>query len=231
MKTTTWIFCAAAFFGGNLTIASSASAFDLGSLGAIITGTSTTPAQPANTVDSFLTNVKESETLMKNMVDLLGKVFVSHDKWTELENATKTAETMSDAKAKEAKLKQIERDKQTVVLNAVRSEEAKKIVTTLDAQKKTDLSSAIFNLLLLTYKDNQLLQQGQKIVTNAPSDPTIAFNLANKMTPVKEAISSLGYQVKYLQPLSTALIKLAKIANIPVIQPTSALDPLKRIGL
>lgn len=208
----------------SLWVSTNASALDLGSIGSMITGgsASTSAAPSASTVEGFLKNAKEAEGLMKNTVNILGKVFVSSEKMAEIENAQKAAEGISDPKEKDAKLKQIEADKQALVLKTIRSDEAKKKVAELDAEKKAAVSASIFNSFLLIYKDNELLAQGNSIVNNAASNPSTALSLANKLGQVKEAASSVKNQLQYLQPLSTTLVKLAKVGNIQVTQPTSS---------
>jgi len=191
----------------------SSNAIDFGAL----TGQKDTKAAPVD-VDGFLNSAQQASTLISNSKDMLWKATANADDIAQLDAQRKAANDIADPKEKASKLQQIQASQDTQLAVALDDKSKQAQLTSAKGDKQKNINGAIYNFVLGSLKDTQLLGQGKDLVKGLAGNPA---NIS-KLGQVNGIVSSLAGQVDTMTKITGSITKLATTAKIEL--PKSAAD-------
>ena len=186
-----------------------------GGLASALGGGSTSKSSvSAGDVDAFLKTAGDAQGLMKTSADKLFEAVASKDQIQKVQDEQRAAESITDPKEKEAKLKQVEAEKQTILSQANYTAKAEEMKKGLDEKKKAQIGASIWNFTLAMLKNKQLAEQGSGLVSSIGSNPM----LVTKLGAVKDVVSSIGGQMGNVTKIASGLQKLATVVKVDTQQ-------------
>ena len=201
-----------------------AHSFGLGNLTAALPGSASSSSVSAGDVDAFIQTAKEAELLIDKAADHIFKALANKEEVAKYEAALKAAEEIKDVKEREAKINQIQADRDVSLQKTMASKETEAKVKTMNTKQLTNFSNAGFTFMLGLLKDRQLADGSANLVSGVAANPM----LAGKLLALKDTASSVANQVQSASKIGEGLVKLAKVGNINIM-PASASDKPKAV--
>jgi|UPI00035FD5D2 hypothetical protein len=201
-----------------------AHSFGLGNLTAALPGSASASSVSAGDVDAFIQTAKEAELLIDKAADHIFKALANKEEVAKYEAALKAAEEIKDVKEREAKINQIQADRDVSLQKTMASKETESKVKAMNTKQLANFSNAGFTFMLGLLKDRQLADGSANLVSGVAANPM----LAGKLLALKDTASSVANQVQSASKIGEGLVKLAKVGNINIM-PASASDKAKAI--
>lgn len=170
-------------------------------------------------IDTFLKTAETADGLVRKSGEVLFQAVATKDELAAHEANVKAANVVADPKEKEAALKKAAEDQQATLAKVDFNERAKVASTNLDAQRKKQVGSAIWNFTLGMLKNKELLEQGKGVVSAASSNPMAA----TKLIKAKDVMSSVSSQMGNIGKIATGIQKLSAAVGVDKL-PTKSSD-------
>jgi len=183
---------------------------------------------PVKAMKEFLATAQNAEKLMTTTVDSLFSMVVSTKESAKIEAEIKEANAIKDPKERAAKLNEI---KTAAIKEFTGSDEQKAKLSNLDDKKKKALVGALYNLQLAILKDKDLVEKGNDVVSAFGNNPMEAAKNADKVSSIKDALSSIGSQLEKASDIMPNLVDLAKANHVEPAMPKSSSDAPKKVSL
>ncbi len=201
-----------------------AHSFGLGNLTAALPGSASASSVSAGDVDAFIQTAKEAELLIDKAADHIFKALANKEEVAKYEAALKAAEEIKDVKEREAKINQIQADRDVSLQKTMASKETEAKVKAMNTKQLANFSNAGFTFMLGLLKDRQLADGSANLVSGVAANPM----LAGKLLALKDTASSVANQVQSASKIGEGLVKLAKVGNVNIM-PASASDKPKAV--
>lgn len=224
MKKKTSLMFAVTMSAAFFSITPQAQAFGLGNLTAVLPGSGTSSAVSSGDVDAFIKTAKEAELMIDSAANYIFKAVANKEEISKYEEALKVANSLSDPKEKEAKLNQIDADRDTYLQKSLASKETEAKVKGMNGDQLKHFGNAGFTFMLGLLKDRQLADGSASLISGVTANPM----LVSKLVVLKDTASSITSQVKSATKIGEGLLKLAKVGNINIM-PTSASEKPKEV--
>ncbi len=203
-------------------IAPQVQAFGLGDITSAVTPAKASGSSvSAGDIDAFIKTAKEAETLIDTAANYIFKVVVSKEEVAKHEEAMKVANALTDPKEKEAKINQVEADRDTYLQKALVSKETEAKVKSMNKAQLTQFANASYTFMLGLLKDKQLGQASTSLVSGVTANPMLAPQLLS----LKDSVSSVANQVQSAVKIGDGLIKLAKVGNLNIMPASTSEKP------
>lgn len=225
MKKKTSLMCAVTMSAAIFAVTPQVQAFGLGNLTAALPGSSTSNAVSSGDVDVFIKTAKEAELMIDTAANYIFKAVANKEEISKYEEALKVANSLSDPKEKEAKLNQIEVDRDTYLQKSLASKETEAKVKSMSGDQLKHFGNAGFTFMLGLLKDRQLAEGSTNLISGVSANPM----LVSKLVVLKDTATSITSQVKSAGKIGEGLLKLAKVGNINIM-PTSASEKPKEVS-
>ncbi len=185
-------------------------------------GTPSSNSAPAGDIDAFLKTAADAEGLVRKSSDVLFQAVATKDQIAQHDAQVQAANAIADPKEKEAALKKAADDEQAQLAKVDYAASAKTMSANLDAKKKAQVGSAIWNFMLGMMKDKELIDQGQGIIASVSSNPMAA----TKVVKAKDVVSSISSQMGNITKIAAGLQKLASVVGIDKLPSKSSEAPV-----
>ena len=193
-----------------------------GDLAKAVTGTSTGSSVSGDDVDAFIQTARQADQLINQSARLIYLALASQEEKAKHEAAIKAANEMTDVSEKKAKLDEINADTATALQKTLNNQETINSINKMSAAQRKNLSASAFNFMLGLMKDKELAQRSTSLVSGVSSNPMLAPKLVN----LKEAVSSVGGQVKNGVKIADGLISMAKAGNMKIMPASTSEKPV-----
>jgi hypothetical protein len=174
--------------------------------------------------DVFLAKAKKSETLIEKSSHLLFKAVASKEEQAKQEEMLKKMNQTSDPQEKNAQLMLINESESATIQKDAASKAIQQEAKNWDAQKKEQVSNALYNFSLGALQAGLLVPEGKAMASSIAGNPVNAARMAFKLNSVYDSLKSIGGILVNSTKVVGALKPLMLAANIQVKLPTTATD-------
>lgn len=194
---------------------------------AVMGGGSSSPSVSANDVSAVIATFQQAEKGLNTSVDLINSALGDKKQIAEWEEKEKSINAMPEGAEKDAKYKALNADQESYAKKIIESKDITEKAKNLSSDQKKKVGVSIGNLLLVTLKDKQALDQGKNLVSSISSNPASAMKFASDIPKLKDIFSTVPAQLSSLGTLTSGLASMAKSAGISYETPKSASESLK----
>jgi hypothetical protein len=199
-----------------------------GGLGdAVMGGGNSAPSVSANDVSGVISTFQQAEKGLNTSIDLINSALGDKKQIAEWEAKEKTINAMPEGAEKDAKYKELNQAQEAYAKKIVESKDISEKAKNLSSEQKKKVGVSIGNLLLVTLKDKQALDQSKNLVSSISSNPASAMKFASDLPKLKDIVSTVPTQLSSLGTLTSGLASIAKSAGISYETPKSADESLK----
>lgn len=184
-----------------------------------------------NDVDVLLNYVNNAENTFRKSINVLFVVMANEDDRTKINMELEAANGIQDPKEKEAKIKEIETEKEAAVKKAVNQSDCKDKCKVLNNKNKKLYANAVYNVLLSAKFNMYAVQHSTSIVQKCTDNPISCIGITFKIGKLTSIIATLPKQIENVVDFGSTLSKIGSSANIEVQKPKSEKEEPKEVDI
>jgi SH3-like domain-containing protein len=184
-----------------------------------------------NDVDALLNYVESADNTFKKSIDALFTVVGTEEDRAKINMELEAANGIQDPKEKEAKIKEIETEKEAAVKKAVNESDCKDKCKALDKQKRKLYANAVYNVFLCAKFNACAVEHSLAITQKCSSNPVLCAGIVFKLGKLASIAASLPKQIQNIVQFGTTLSQIGSAAHIEIQQPKSEKEKPKEVEI
>jgi hypothetical protein len=175
--------------------------------------------------------VNNAENTFKKSIDALFVVVANEEDRAKINLELVAANRILDPKEKEAKIKEIETEKEAAVRKAVNQSDCKDKCKALNKKNKKLYANAVYNVLLSAKYNMYAVQHSTSIIQKCSKSPISCIGITFKIGKLTSIVATLPNQIKNIVDFGSTLSKIGSSANIEVQKPKSEKEEPKEVEI